>query len=370
VGPRLSAEPPASLPYRLLGLPRFVLALLVLLWHALPVGGLADPALYATDFGPVAVFVFFVLSGYIITEAALAFYAGRPCAFLANRLLRLWPAYVIALALMAFLLWLTGRAAPGQLSAANLAANAVALFPSVVITDPLLGLARRSELLPIVWALRVEFVFYLLATLVLLAGRLGAKAGWLVPLGWLALAGNLAFYHLALGGPRAIFYFGMAPYFVLGAAWALRGSATGGLSGLDALLPPALVLAVLHAFSFDAFDADASWARASGVGPFVAAALFLLLLAWCLLRLRRDAAALPATAARDRLLGNLTYELYLVHLPAIVLVAWLWPAPEWSSLLVVLALSLAAAASLATFLGGALRPLRRRRRRAPPPTRA
>ena len=59
---------------------------------------------------------------------------------------------------MAMLLSATGGAEPGQLSAANLVANAVAIFPTVVITDPLLGLAKRSELLPIVWALRVEFV--------------------------------------------------------------------------------------------------------------------------------------------------------------------------------------------------------------------
>ncbi|HKY93931.1 MAG TPA: acyltransferase family protein [Kiloniellales bacterium] len=368
MGSRLSAERP-PLPYRLLGLPRFALALLVLLYHALPVADLNDPALYATDFGPVAVFVFFVLSGYIITEAALAFYAGRPFAFAANRLLRLWPAYLAALAAMAFVLWLTGRAEPGQLSAANLAANALALFPSVVVTDPLLGLSKRGELLPIVWALRVEFAFYFVVVLALLAGRLGARTLWIVPLCWLALAGNLAFYHLDAGDERATFYFGMAPYFVLGAVWALRTA--GGLPQLllDPLLPPALLLAALHAYSFDAFDADAvAWERATGAGPFLAAALFLLLLAWCLLRLRREAARAPAQAATDRLLGNLTYELYLVHLPVAVLVAWLWPTPAWSSLLVVLALSLAAAALLASLLGAALRPLRRRVRRAATPT--
>jgi peptidoglycan/LPS O-acetylase OafA/YrhL len=374
VGPRLS--PPETeatlayrpLAYRPLGLPRLVLALLVLLWHALPACGLADPGLYATDFGPVAVFVFFVLSGFIISEATLAFYPGRPGAFLANRLLRLWPAYLLALAAMALVLWSSGNAGLEELSLANLAANAVALFPTVVITDPLLGLAKRQELLPIVWALRVEFVFYLVVAAVLLAGRLGGRAAWVPLLCWLALAGNLAFYHLDAGAPRATFYFGMAPYFVLGAAWALRDAGPPGARGFSPLLAPTALLALLHAYSFDAFDADASgWERAAGLGPVLAALLFALLVAWCVLRLGRGAGLGSGATARDRLLGSLTYELYLVHLPAIALVVWLWPSPHWSSLLAILALSLLAAALLAAVLGGALRPLRRRLRRAATP---
>ena len=367
MGPRLSAAPPAPF-YRLLGLPRFVLALLVLVWHALPVAGWNTPETYATDFGPVAVFVFFAISGYVIAEAAAAFYAGRPFAFLGNRLLRLWPAYLVALAAMALALLLTGWAKQGELSAANLLANAVALFPTVVITDPLLGLAHRAELLPSVWALRVEFVFYLVVAAALLAGRFGGRGSWLAPLCWLLLAGSLVLYHLGVGVPRATFYFGMAPYFLLGALWALRAR----LPRLQVrlLLSLSLLLAVLHAYSFDAFDADSSgWDRVpAGWGPFAAAALFVLLLAWCWSRLRRSDAAKPERRAKDLLLGNLTYELYLLHLPAIVLVAWIWPAPDWSSLLVVLALSLTAAALLAIVLGGALRPLRRRLRRAAAPT--
>lgn len=348
-------------------MPRFVLALLVLLWHALPVSGLADPALLATDFGPVAVFVFFVLSGTIITEAALAYYAGRPLAFLGNRLLRLWPGYLVALAAMAAILGLAAGDEPGELAPDNLAANALALFPTVVVTDPLLGLAKRSELLPIVWALRVEFTFYLIVAVVLLAGRFGAGLRWLPPLCGLALVGNLAFYHLDAGGPRATFYFGMAPYFVLGTAWALRGSGRLEAGALDWLLPPAVLLSAAHAYSFDAFDATASaWERATGIQPAVAALLFLALAGWCAWRLGRTS-GLPAggaPAVRDRLLGNVTYELYLVHLPVIALVQALWPAPHWSSLPLVLALSLAAAALLAGLLGAALRPLRRRLRGA------
>jgi peptidoglycan/LPS O-acetylase OafA/YrhL len=367
LGQTLSSVTPAAgqpaLPYRLLGLPRFVLALLVAGWHGLGIAGWAERAVLATDFAAIAVFVFFLLSGYIITEAVLAFYRGRPVAFFANRLVRIWPAYLVALALMALLLAVLGLDRPGQLTPANLAANTVALFPTVIATDPLLGLAKRDELLPIVWALRVEFVFYALVALALLAGRLGAGRRWLLPALWLALAGNIAFYHLYGGLPRATLYFGMAPYFVLGVALALRRAAVLPARALAPLLAGGVILAILHVLNFSSFDGDApAWQRPVDLAGAQSLALFLLLAGWSVWRMFRQAA--PARATRDRLLGNLTYELYLVHVPVIVLVDWLWPEPHWSNLLLALTLSVAAAAALSALMAALLRPLRRRLRGA------
>jgi peptidoglycan/LPS O-acetylase OafA/YrhL len=68
---------------------RGLLAVVVLAWHATMGHG---PAwmLIAAD---VAVALFFVLSGYVLTRG----WNGRPIAFLARRFVRLWPVYALCL---------------------------------------------------------------------------------------------------------------------------------------------------------------------------------------------------------------------------------------------------------------------------------
>jgi peptidoglycan/LPS O-acetylase OafA/YrhL len=65
--------------------------------HLHPVIDMALPR--SLVYGPVAVFVFFMISGFVIGEAALKFYDGRPVQFFLNRLIRLYPPYLMALAL-------------------------------------------------------------------------------------------------------------------------------------------------------------------------------------------------------------------------------------------------------------------------------
>lgn len=332
----------AAPPYRRLGGLRFLLALLVLLWHVNPIAELNRGWLGATGYGPVAVLVFFVLSGFIITEAILGSYRGRPLAFLGNRVIRLWPGYLAAVAAIALTLWASGKVEGDELGWRNLLANALALFPTVPLTDPLLGLERRDTLLVITWALRVEFTFYLAAAAVLLAGR-RLSARWLPPLLGLVLLASLAGHHLVQVSPRATFYLGLAPHFVLGVTAALwlngRLSRAWALGlGLGALL-----LAGGHALNFTVGDLDRlPWRHAPAWPDAAGAALWLLLLLWAWRRLRNPGR--PQSLPADRLLGDLTYNLYLFHLPAILLVAWAWPQRDWSSLLPALALALLFAA--------------------------
>ena len=84
--------------YRPFGTLRFVLALLVVVSHSWDLTFAENNLLVDIGIGNVAVMGFFVLSGFIITEALATFYAGRPVAFLANRLTRIAPPYWAALA--------------------------------------------------------------------------------------------------------------------------------------------------------------------------------------------------------------------------------------------------------------------------------
>lgn len=357
-----------TLPYRRLGSLRFQLALLVLFWHGLQPAGLGAGWLGATGFGPLAVMVFFVLSGFIIAEAAMAFYARRPAAFLGNRVIRLWPPHLVALGVTALVL-LAATPPPGTFDLGNLLANALAIFPIVAATDPLLGAEPRLDLLPIVWALRAEFLFYLSVAAVLLAGRLlGGRGGrfLLAPLLVTALLASVLFHDLWAAAPRLTFYAGLVPHFVLGVALAL--GLAGWLTPLLArsIVAAALVVATLHALTLDIGDRDALGPSVAISLERIAGALFyllLLLLAWR--RLQRPVEGLAK--ARDRYLGDLSYPLYLLHWPALLLTAQLWPVPHWSNLLVGLVFSLLLAGTLQLLLEPLLVPWRRRLRGAPTP---
>jgi peptidoglycan/LPS O-acetylase OafA/YrhL len=82
--------------YRLFGSYRAALALAVVVSHSQPM--LGPNFVGSIELGNIAVMSFFVLSGFIISEAGSTFYRGRPLAFLANRFWRIAPIYWLALA--------------------------------------------------------------------------------------------------------------------------------------------------------------------------------------------------------------------------------------------------------------------------------
>jgi peptidoglycan/LPS O-acetylase OafA/YrhL len=98
----------------------------------------------------IAVPLFFVLSGFCIhlggrTRTDLHGYASR---FLLQRLFRLYPAWLIAVALSAFMRWCSGDAEP-----------APGLLAHLTLTN---GFFADSRLNPVLWSVSVEFMLYLL----------------------------------------------------------------------------------------------------------------------------------------------------------------------------------------------------------------
>jgi peptidoglycan/LPS O-acetylase OafA/YrhL len=149
--------------YRPLGTFRFVLALIVVFWHSGPICQLNDGVLARFQYGEMAVMVFFFLSGFIITETSSKFYPCRPYAFISNRFIRLLPSYIFALFISVVVLTsfkselLTNE---NLVSADNVVANVFSIFPFVFITDTILKVTSRMDILGIIWSLRVEFAFY------------------------------------------------------------------------------------------------------------------------------------------------------------------------------------------------------------------
>ncbi len=164
--------------YRPFGAFRLFLAFLVVLQHfvanAGPLGPLYDH-LIPYELGSLAVLVFFCLSGFIIAEAATRVYPDRPVAYLLNRFLRIVPHFVVALVTaVAIHAWfhragtlrIANRAHPELPSAHafdldNIAANIFGFMPGI---NRLLSF----DFVDIIWAVRVEMVFYFVVFFILL----------------------------------------------------------------------------------------------------------------------------------------------------------------------------------------------------------
>ena len=149
---------------------RGVAVLSVFAHHAFALTGFRVPYLDQAG-GLVGVQLFFILSGYLISESATnhAF-----SAYAVHRFFRIFPAYWVALLLVGVMgpmtwNWVVHRPLGVLLSAVNLQQlDAVALL--------------ELDVLHVTWTLTVEVIWYVIAPLVLLAYR---RHAWLT---WIALA--------------------------------------------------------------------------------------------------------------------------------------------------------------------------------------
>lgn len=156
--------------YRRFGGFRLGLAFLVVLQHfvanAAPLGILYDHII-PYELGSLAVLVFFCLSGFVITEAVTRVYAEKPFAYLANRFLRIMPHFVVAIAIAVIIhavfhhfgtLRISNREHPDlptlhAFDFLNVVGNAFAFLPGV-------NRFLAFGFVDIIWAVRVEMVFY------------------------------------------------------------------------------------------------------------------------------------------------------------------------------------------------------------------
>lgn len=176
--------------YKPFGFLRFFLALLVAESHAYFLAGIEGfPNPIQMSLGTIAVMIFFVLSGFVITEALNVFYKRRLGGFLLNRFLRLLPPYCAALAttiVLHYLLHLSGLM-PAEMAGTqpvqrggqeavivaisiptteifylrNIIAN-ILVMP-IIYGVGLIGMFPSYAFVPPYWALNVEIQYYLIA---------------------------------------------------------------------------------------------------------------------------------------------------------------------------------------------------------------
>jgi peptidoglycan/LPS O-acetylase OafA/YrhL len=329
--------------YRYFGGFRLLLAVLVMVQHF---GADLAPAPLASALAPygsgsVAVLVFFALSGFVITEAVDSVYRNRPGPFLTNRLLRIVPHFMLAVALAMLAheffrmaggvrLWRSQPSFPDNAFApSNVLLNFLAIAP----------MGKRFinyDFLNISWAIRVEMAFYLTMFGCIAVGRrlpwprgfAVAASGVLVlllPLSWFIFRGH---------GPEML---GFTPYFAFGGAlyFATSGSRSGWL---------AMVVSV-PVMLWQFIEDQARIVPIQGIPPSATGNLIILI---ALLSMMTALAFAPIARGRgiDRTLGNLTYPLYLYHEVVLIVILTVTTEYAYSMLAVGFVLSFVTAAVL------------------------
>jgi peptidoglycan/LPS O-acetylase OafA/YrhL len=304
---RRDAELVAS-PYRFLGAFRFLLALLVLVSHA--VGFLSD-TLAPLGLGNVGVLLFFVVSGFVICEALDLFYHASSTKFLLNRGLKIFPAYWAVLPL--------GYAVTALAAPETLHTDPFALFVNLTLLTAYLPGSGSLLVISIAWAVIIEFQFYFLAGAVAFAGRaIGQRA---LVTGGAAVAALALYLFTWWTGSQGRFYgaFQFAPFFVFGSL-AYFVVIRRDFRALPLLLL-ALTLSVHAYYVYNARGdiATGLWLGANGArwNVISSTSLFIVL---CGLFLYLPSVRFRKSFERiDKRLGDITYALYLVHTPLILL---------------------------------------------------
>lgn len=308
--------------YRYFGLFRLLLASLVMLQHF--AANVAPEAVTLNiqpyEPGSIAVLVFFCLSGFVIAEAADLAYRRKPGAFLSNRALRIIPHFLVAMLISMIVQYVLFRM--GQLYIErHAAAPAESIFaPSNLIINILsiLPYADRKvaySFIPIVWAVRVEIVFYIAVFISLWLGNTllrGKKDGF----GWASAAIFAVFVPLYCLGvmQRLPAMLTLMPYFAFGMAYYFA------LKGKNLAICISFLCLPMMAWSFFSqpeyhpvlgFERAVLWQW--GI-------LSLLIAMMCQLATKRFA----PLRKPDAVAGSYTYPLYLDHFIVMVLAASLF----------------------------------------------
>jgi peptidoglycan/LPS O-acetylase OafA/YrhL len=275
---------------------RTLLALVVVAAHLGPLDNI----------GPYAVFGFYVLSGYLMTAILHDRYGYTRAGVLryaANRLLRIYPLYLVALVLSVLLVALLGNtAARGYHPQLGLDVSTTELLRNLFL---MLSINTDTRWVPPAWALTVELFFYA-------AMGLGLSRHPAVCLGWL-LASVAYTCYLWVGGASASYrYFPIAAAslpFAMGAC--LHHLRQQPWRVVAWLRSPRNLPLFACAFSLNlVFGSLVDGKLAFGLPFYLNLALAWLLIAH--LALRESSRWQPLDAA----LGELSYPVYLLHYQA------------------------------------------------------
>jgi len=329
------------------GILRYLLALMVVqthLWKAAPWAG------------NYAVFTFFVLSGYLMTLVLHERYSFGPkgvVRFIANRALRIYPPYWIVLLLAAYAAYRAPHIAAAVHRHYALPATDVLWLKNILIIGA--DHPTKSTLVIPAWSLHIELVFYGLMALGLSRNRAAVFLWFAAGLAYTVYMASLhptehQFWYYRYFPPQAgslAFSAGAAVYYLHDRV-SVRPATAFAVTGLAA--------AFMAGAGLIWSDIDALYLQ----GFYISIILgFLAVLALAGV----DASSLPGPLRSiDRLLGDLSYPIFLCHVPVAAIVLRLYGNGLYPNTVRFFIVSLAASHLMAVAIHGVIeRPLGRLR---------
>ena len=260
--------------------------------------------------GWIGVQIFFVISGFVIANSANG---ATPFGFLRSRMLRLWPAAWVCATITLLVRMAWGEDFGGQLD--GLWYHSLLLWPKGEWIDG------------VYWSLAIEIVFYGLVFLLLLTRnfrRLPAMA-WamtlvsaaFITMSWLDTSGLVAQgdWFRAIAAQAELLPLRHGVYFAVGIwLWMLSNKSLSGAHWIGLGLAAVFGLAEieLRAWEMQTVEAPASFGQLL-LAPALVWLLAVAFIAACTQRPDRFAPRTEASKTRLKLVGKITYPLYLVH---------------------------------------------------------
>lgn len=159
-----------------LGFYRFVLALIVSIGH---IGNAFSIPLLFVELPFISVLVFFILSGFVISQGISLFYISKPINFLLNRFLRIFPPFILALFFSILLHYVVARnggvsinfGTPQNIFSWLNKSTVAKNFVSIIDFNTIFGSENYYLFVRYIWSISVEFYFYLLMFVLMFFGK-------------------------------------------------------------------------------------------------------------------------------------------------------------------------------------------------------
>lgn len=321
--------------YRAFGAFRFALAFTVVLSHTWFLSFEHRSFVQNMGIGNFAVMGFFVLSGFIISEAIDAFYQRRAAAFLINRLLRLVPPYWVAVAAsiavhaalyQSGILSLPDYTSPPSImfDPRNLTIQITGIFP-IFNVNKLFPREEWYYFVRFAWAIFVEFVFYLSASAFMLALPLAEKIftrkTYLLLIAIASLSVHVFSEYVRLLHTS----FAFIPYFVLGSALYCAGKSRAAVA--VAVVSYTLIAVHFLRYTQGQLSLHDDW-WSGAIRPVVFIPTIIMLLIPLAIIYLASVRLSDRAKGLDQTLGDLTYPLYLNHYAILVAALSLFPTPN------------------------------------------
>lgn len=260
------------------------------------------------------VVLFFLISGHCVFSSADWAIARveRATTWIRRRIMRIWPAYVLALLYLLCVFGLRDEARPGLRmvqSAAGWIANVLLVQWVWTVRSPVSAACQNPMLLvPTHWTLGYEVQFYVLMALGIVAAKMGR-----IRLGWIALAlgciGACMNFATPYSDRGILFDYGI--HFALGAAVYYRGRSDGAHLGRRTLIDGAIGLTLLASLAMLVLRVPPSLGGRDAIGEMAVSSACAVGLV--LVRRWDDRIAGWGVLWPLRAIGRISYPLFLVH---------------------------------------------------------